>query len=533
VVSAGRKEGGRKPSWRARVFVLALVSVGASACGTILGLGEPTLETDGGELGEAGRDATSGGGSVGRDGKAADGTLEASEASDDGSQADGPEDGSPNPGDGGGSDGDAFEAEACPAGQIVCTAGCVDPMTDPNNCQTCGTTCPQGQSCVGGSCVCPVAGQILCANGCVDPMTDPINCSTCGNTCVQGQSCVGGSCQCPSGESLCLPDGGAPEAGATDAGDAAVQAVAGYCANLDSDPANCNGCGTVCPAVNDVPGCVGGACTVGTCETGFADCDHVVTNGCEVYTNTDTANCGGCGMPCASGEICSNGTCVFTCPAGQTVCHGNGMTYCATLSSDPQNCGGCATNCANVCVGNAASFTCTASTCSVATCAAGYYDLNRICSDGCECHAISIGTCAAPIVESTLTPGQEISLNGNLVPAGADSYYLVTFTGNASSTYHPRVNLAGNPGDEYVFDVFDNTTACTAALTPLSCSSEGTLSTGLTDWEVWYGSQAVFPPGPNFAPIPPVGSGGSVLIHVYRATGAAVDCNPYTLVINN
>src|SRR4051812_10264253 len=54
------------------------------------------------------------------------------------------------------------------AGTMMCSGRCVDTMTDSMNCGGCGTACPAGMGCVGGSCsvVCPT-GQIMCSGMCV------------------------------------------------------------------------------------------------------------------------------------------------------------------------------------------------------------------------------------------------------------------------------------------------------------------------------------------------------------------------------
>src|SRR5690606_34181073 len=56
--------------------------------------------------------------------------------------------------------------------------------------------------------------------------------------------------------------------------------------------------------------CVSGSCGIGTCEPGFFDCDLDPTNGCESEVNSDAANCGGCGLACGSGQACENGACI-------------------------------------------------------------------------------------------------------------------------------------------------------------------------------------------------------------------------------
>jgi hypothetical protein len=89
-------------------------------------------------------------------------------------------------------------------------------------------------------------------------------------------------------------------------------------------------------------------CLGATC----AECPSTMCSGQCVDTSVDPGNCGGCGVACASGQVCESGACT-TCPStAPDFCNGT----CTALASDPGNCGGCG----NVC---AAGTSCQSGTC--------------------------------------------------------------------------------------------------------------------------------------------------------------------------
>ncbi len=88
---------------------------------------------------------------------------------------------------------------------------------------------------------------------------------------------------------------------------------------IDNDILNCGGCGVVCNLPNATPTCTNRTCRVQTCNLGFANCDGLDPNGCEVQTASNAMNCGGCGMSCTrpnSVATCVNSACQFVCAAG-------------------------------------------------------------------------------------------------------------------------------------------------------------------------------------------------------------------------
>jgi hypothetical protein len=104
--------------------------------------------------------------------------------------------------------------------------------------------------------------------------------------------------------------------------DAAVCAVG--MADCDSDgvcetdvrlPADCGGCGLVCPSgPHSTPTCSHGSCGL-SCDAGWGDCDADPTNGCESDL-TLPGTCGACGNSC--GGACVAGACE-TCDDGLAI----------------------------------------------------------------------------------------------------------------------------------------------------------------------------------------------------------------------
>ncbi|MFO0624189.1 MAG: hypothetical protein U0325_01115 [Polyangiales bacterium] len=268
---------------------------------------------------------------------------------------------------------------ACNQGFADCDGnadnGCeADLRSGAQTCGTCGTRCnaPNGTAaCVSGQCTIGAcnAGFANCdgnlGNGCeVNLRESATSCGTCGNACVLPNArprCEQGTCRvaaCNEGFADC--DGNPANGCEVDTRSAAQ---------------HCGQCNSACVVPNGAPLCMAGRCRVGSCATGFRDCDGNPANGCETNLNS-TANCGGCGQACATGTTCADGRCVSVCPPGQSVCNG----ACVDLRSSPTNCSACGQVCPSA--PNAAPA-CEDGRCRV-VCAAGYGDCDGNPANGCE-----------------------------------------------------------------------------------------------------------------------------------------------------
>lgn len=163
-----------------------------------------------------------------------------------------------------------------------------------------------------------------------------------------------------------------------------------------------------------------------SCPSGLTACGST----CRDLVN-DRLNCGGCGVTCGSGQICSGSTCVISCPAGQVACGAR----CLDSPGGPLTC-------------------------------AGPYNFGNIGAVG---NAIG-----PPRVQPT---------------AGTVDWYQIGFPLNPNFEQHgvgaPRILFGQNDNGAFRFDVVGT---CGGA--SLSCQVEGGGSTGLTDWQFFDGCAA-------------------------------------------
>jgi Putative metal-binding motif len=281
----------------------------------------------------------------------------------------------------------AADCPGAPPNRICCgNAGCKNSGSDVNNCLGCNIVCSVAhgtpgcdamKGCVIGSCNAPYKdcdGQY--ANGCeIDTSSDVNNCTGCGTKCTVNNGtpacvnsqCVVGSCGPPFKDCNNNPGDGCE-------------------INTSSDVAHCGGCGMACSMNNIAATCSGGNCN-GTCNNGFADCNNNKrTDGCEINLTNDVNNCGGCAAPCSGNNLaktCSANMCTGMCNAGFLDCNNDKRTDGCEINSqtDKSNCGGCGKVCSN---NNITSPTCAAGMCNAA-CNLGFTDCNNDkLSDGCE-----------------------------------------------------------------------------------------------------------------------------------------------------
>jgi hypothetical protein len=179
--------------------------------------------------------------------------------------------------------------------------GCESNMESAQTCGSCSNTCDAAQFCGddGGTlgCInaCVVPTPTLCGDSCVNTQTNPNHCNGCSMGCPvplnASATCTAGSCgfACQSGFRDC---------------NAGVEGCETQLGTLS----NCTGCGDACSIANGVAACGSGGCEVGTCNTGWENCDGSVVTGCEANLNSETS-CGSCGNVCTSTQRCSKGTC--------------------------------------------------------------------------------------------------------------------------------------------------------------------------------------------------------------------------------
>jgi len=251
-----------------------------------------------------------------------------------------------------------------------------------------GTDCNTlvGERCSAGACVCAASRADCDGNpttGCEENLsTSTAHCGACKAACssnhIASLVCSAGNCtgDCNVGFADCDLD----------------KRTNGCEIDLTNDAAHCGSCTTPCSSANmQSVTCAANVCN-GMCSPGFADCDgNKQTNGCERDLTNDPDACGGCGLSCSSTGMatrtCTASTCNGMCTSGFADCDGNKLSNGCEINTqtDPANCGTCGKQCATPPLpSNVVTTQCKTSSCAVATCTAGFADCNGSFTDGCE-----------------------------------------------------------------------------------------------------------------------------------------------------
>ncbi|HWA71689.1 MAG TPA: hypothetical protein VG937_05135 [Polyangiaceae bacterium] len=304
---------------------------------------------------------------------------------------------------------------------------------DVKNCGKCGVSCEAGNGtpwCYHGVCGisdCPPGFGDCNANpadGCeVDLRSDSKNCKDCGARCLAAN----GSASCQG--SVCVIT--ACKAGFDDCNSGTPAGYADGCeTDVDNDRDNCGSCNHACTLPHATAKCEAGKCELASCTPPYADCDGDGVD-CEVNTETNSDNCGGCGangLSCSavwnarhgSGH-CANSTCVFDgCLGSYRDCNDNSaLDGCETdVQSNAQHCGSCTLACAaphgtNSCVAGA----CTPS------CGTAYGDCDRNQASGCETvFATDSENCGACGVACAQLNAQNVCQAGACVPTCTNGF---------------------------------------------------------------------------------------------------------------
>ena len=294
------------------------------------------------------------------------------------------------------------------------------------NARACVACLPQNDNCTAGTFCTQVNGVYECAKGCkvdkdcaangdggASPMTccnhlctntlvDGKNCGVCGTDCG-GKACCSGACfdttnslaNCGACGKACSGDNATWTCAGSKCGvascnrgfaDCNAMASDGCEVNLATDSQNCGVCKMACAAMNASAVCLNAACTIGMCNAGTADCNMAFDDGCEVDLTKDVNNCGGCAKPCKLANAtpaCNGGACAIqACTKPFVDCNVKPDDGCeVNINEDVGNCGGCTKKCAAIANGTVA---CAAGACAVGSCAAGFADCDALEANGCE-----------------------------------------------------------------------------------------------------------------------------------------------------
>jgi hypothetical protein len=290
-------------------------------------------------------------------------------------------------------------------------SGCESDTTqDLKNCGGCGRACSTNHgtpNCAAGAC------QITCATGYGDCSGGALDgCETDLRTNTRHCGACGNACSFANATASCVTSSCALGTCSTGYGNCDANDVNGCETNTLTAPLHCGGCGKKCNLANANAGCSGGSCTIASCKGSFQDCNGLTADGCESNLAVDELNCGSCGSVC---EIlhgtpnCVNGGCeVGTCDEGWEDCNGDPADGCETnVTSSVSNCG----TCGNICPSATGTPNCVSGVCGVSSCSAGLGNCDGV--GGCEANLkTDANNCGACGKVCAVTNGTGVCSNG-------------------------------------------------------------------------------------------------------------------------
>lgn len=164
--------------------------------------------------------------------------------------------------------------DPCAAGDACCP-GCFNVVNNPTACGSCTNTCHDTEWCTGTSCTCR-PGLVPSGSGCVDPLSNP-------NDCGGNGPCGGGMPLCQNGVCVSACGGG-------------TQECDGGCVDTSSDPLHCGGCDPcdsdrVCSGGDCVGFQFGDGCTSCPCAACTGDYDLCCMAGSTPICLKDASSC--------------------------------------------------------------------------------------------------------------------------------------------------------------------------------------------------------------------------------------------------
>ena len=234
-----------------------------------------------------------------------------------------------------------------------------------------------------------------------------------------------------------------------------------------------------------------------------------------------------------------------------------------TTNGDIYNCGACGV----VCDLSHATPACVAGVCTVASCNNGWYDVNSLPGDGCECQPVSEdgtsgNSCGNSILLSPASlsdagTGSETTVSGNLAPLSDEDWYKfdavdaadvvigTELVGGVSKDiledhFHVVITFLQNPNSQFAFDVYMG--GCNQTNKICDRQTQFDYST----WGKWGSATSTDPYRIGQAPCARIADSRegknncetdtkTFYIRVYRAgvAGQTPTCQPYELKISN